>query len=934
MRGLKSAFTLGIITTTAAVGSLALGTQAYASDADKDGPAFGAGDQVKHFRQLGPESLPTPNIFRNAAGAPGPAYWQQQANVNIDAKLDEDKKRIIAEMEIDYVNNSPDTLNYIWLALDQNRFKDGSLARESTVASAAGSRRGQGSGSSDRISFSMLRYNQAMEDREYGFEFTAVTDAEGNELSYIINDSMMRINLPEGLAPDARFGFNVDWEHNIIDEEAVGGRGGYECFTDEGEDGNCIFGLAQWFPRMAAYTDYTGWQNKQFLGRGEFTLEFGDYNVNITVPSDHIVAATGVLQNPRKVMTEKQRQRMDDAGTKKPVYIVTPEEAEENEKSVAEGTKTWRFKADNVRDFAWSSSRKYIWDAMLFEQDDEENPVVTAMSFFPKEADPIWSKYSTHAVVHTMDVYNKFAFNYPYPTAQSVNSWERGGMEYPMITFNGYRPYKDSKSEETVYSRGVKYGLIGVIIHEIGHIYFPMVVNSDERRWTWMDEGLNSFLEYLAEYEWEENFPITRNGKQNPLDDITRYMTSSNQVPIMTQSDSVLQFGPNAYSKPAASLIVLRETVMGRELFDFAFKEYAQRWKFKRPTPADFFRTMEDASAVDLDWFWRGWYFGTDYVDMAITDMREYTISTQDPDQEFDKNRADDIEIYPENITQRRNREEGLKTRLERFDDLKDFYNENDKFSVSNEDRNKFSRFTKYLKGWEKDVWERAQKDGDYFYFIDFKNRGGLISPLPIKLTYTNGDTEEMMIPAEIWRRNSKSVTKLIIRKNRVKSIELDPAHQTADANYSNNSFPPVSRPGRLKLYKSSTKKKSLMADMLVELKSEEDKDKPEGSDKDMPLEDGDTSEKTSKDGKSKDTKASNDNSDKDNSDKAMKEDSKMSDDSSKSDDSLESDNAKMSDDDKMKDENKMSDKKSPSKKEKSSLRRTLEKMMGKKSAK
>ena len=904
MDSIKKAFKYSFTASIAALGTLIITTEAFASESGakktSDGPAGSHGDQVAKFRQLGTE-LPTPNIFRNASGAPGPAYWQQQANVNIDAALDEDEKRIIATMEIDYVNNSPDKLNYIWLALDQNRFKDGSLARESTIASAAGSRRGDGRAGADRVSFRTMRYQQAMEDREYGFEFKSVTNADGKDLSYIINDSMMRIDLPEGLAPDARLTFKIDWEHNIIDEEAVGGRGGYECFTDEDEDGNCIFGLAQWFPRMAAYTDYTGWQNKQFLGRGEFTLEFGDYNVNLTVPSDHIVAATGVLQNPRQVMTTKQRSRMDEANTDKPVYIVTPEEAAENEKSKASGTKTWRFKAENVRDFAWSSSRKYIWDAMLFEQDDDINPVVTAMSFFPKEADPIWSQYSTHAVVHTMDVYNKFAFNYPYPTAQSVNSWERGGMEYPMITFNGYRPYLDKKSDEVVYSRGVKYGLIGVIIHEIGHIYFPMVVNSDERRWTWMDEGLNSFLEYLAEYEWEENFPITRNGKQNPLDDITRYMTSSNQVPIMTQSDSVLQFGPNAYSKPAASLIVLRETVMGRELFDYAFKEYAQRWKFKRPTPADFFRTMEDASAVDLDWFWRGWYFGTDHVDMAITDMREYTISTQDPEEEFDKDRADDIEMHPENITQRRNREEGLKTRLERFDDLKDFYNENDKFTISNKDRNKFSSFEDGLDGWEKEVWERAQKDGNYLYFVDFKNHGGLISPLPIKLTYTNGETEEMMIPAEIWRRNSKSVTKLIIRKKRVKSIELDPAHQTADADYSNNSYPPISHPGRLKLYKSDFKQKSLMADMLVELKSEKEKDKPEGSDKDMPMENGGEAMKSSQDN-------------------ATINDSKTSDD------------AKMSDGEKS--SKKGLKKNDVSHKDKSSLRRTLEKMMGKKSAK
>jgi len=883
MRELKTAFTYGLMTMTIAVGSLAYGTQALANENGKDGPAFSAGDQVKHFRQLGPESLPTPNIFRNASGAPGPAYWQQQANVNIDAALDEDEKRIIASMEIDYVNNSPDTLNYIWLALDQNRFKDGSLARESTVASAAGSRRGQGTGSADRISFGMMRYNQAMEDRDYGFEFQAVTDEDGKELSYTINDSMMRIDIPEGLAPDARFEFNIDWEHNIIDEEAVGGRGGYECFTKEEEDGNCIFGLAQWFPRMAAYTDYTGWQNKQFLGRGEFTLEFGDYNVNITVPSDHIVAATGVLQNPRQVMTAKQRKRMDEAGTKKPIYIVTPEEAEEAEKSVADGTKTWRFKADNVRDFAWSSSRKYIWDAMLFEQDDETNPVVTAMSFFPKEADPIWSKYSTHAVVHTMDVYNKFAFNYPYPTAQSVNSWERGGMEYPMITFNGYRPSLDEESGETVYSRRIKYGLIGVIIHEIGHIYFPMTVNSDERRWTWMDEGLNSFLEYMAEYEWEENFPIS-GGQQNPLDVIPRYMTSSNQVPIMTQSDSVLQFGPNAYSKPAASLMVLRETVMGRELFDFAFKEYATRWKFKRPTPADFFRTMEDASAVDLDWFWRGWYFGTDHVDIGITSMREYTISTQDPEQEKDKDRADELVKRPENIVQKRNRKEGIELYIDRMEDIDDFYNENDKFTVTNKDRNKYKSFVDGLEGWEKEVWERAQADGHYFYFVDFENVGGLISPLPLKLTYMNGETEEMMIPAEIWRRNSKNVTKLITRKNRIKSIELDPHHQTADADFNNNSYPPVMRPGRLEMYKSNYTASSMMADMLVELKTDKDKDaedkgEAEDSGKDMPLKSG-----------------ANDNED---ASEAAPEKAK-------------------------------SKKKTLDEKEKSSLRKTLEKMMGK----
>ena len=843
MSAIIKSFKLGLISTLGAVGTLAGGQYAFA----EDGPAGSAGDQVKKFRQLGTE-LPSPNAYRSASGAPGPAYWQQNVDYTIDATLDEDKRSITAESEIVYTNNSPDPLNYIWLALDQNRFKDGSTARVASVASATGSRRGQGSSGSDSYSFGALRYEQAMEDREYGFDFKAIMDGDGNTLPYVINDTMLRIDLPETLEPNDSITVQVDWVHNIIDEVAVGGRGGYEYFE---EDDNYIFGLAQWFPRLAAYTDYTGWQNKQFLGRGEFTLEFGDYEVNLTVPSDHIVAATGVLQNPREVMTAEQRKRMDSAGTEETVYIVTPEEAAENEKTKARGTKTWRFKADKVRDFAWSSSRKYIWDAMLFEQDDETNPVVTAMSFFPKEADPIWSQYSTHAVVHTMDVYNKFAFNYPYPTAQSVNSWERGGMEYPMITFNGYRPSENEKTGDVTYSRNIKYGLIGVIIHEIGHIYFPMTVNSDERRWTWMDEGLNSFLEYLAEYEWEENFPIS-GGQQNPLDVIPRYMQSANQVPIMTQSDSVLQFGPNAYSKPAASLIVLRETVMGRELFDHAFREYSTRWKFKRPTPADFFRTMEDASAVDLDWFWRGWYFGTDHVDVALSSVREYQISTQDPDKEFDINREEDAAAKPENITQRRNREEGLTTRLKRYEDLEDFYNKNDKFTVTNKDKNDYKSFLKGLKDWERKAYDRAMKDGKYLYFVDFENIGGLITPLPLSLEYENGRVEELMIPAEIWRRNSQFVTKLIIRDDPIVSIKLDEAHQTADADFSNNVYPPSIASDRLKLSKSNYKPSSMMANALVELKGDDKDDTEDGEG--VPLGDADTSK--SKSSKKDDTKA------------------------------------------------------------------------------
>ncbi len=841
-KALYKALKLGALTACAALFVLCLSALAHA-----EGPAGSPTDQVAKFRQLGTE-LPTPNIFRTASGAPGPAYWQQQADYVIDVSLDEDEKRISGLAQISYTNNSPDPLRYIWIALDQNRFKDGSLARASTTASSVGSRRGHASGDKDRFSYRALRYQQHLEDREYGFEILSVKDADGTPLDYVINDTMMRIDMTTALDPDALIGFSIKWEHNIIDEVTVGGRGGYEYFPDSD---TYIYALAQWFPRLAAYTDYTGWQNKQFLGRGEFALEFGDYEVNITVPSDHVVSATGVLQNPRQVLSAKHRSRLDKAGTNKPIYIITPDEALENEKSRSKDSKTWRFKAENVRDFAWSSSRKYIWDAMLFEQDDDDMPVVTAMSFFPNEADPIWSQYSTQAVVHTMDVYNRFAFNYPYPTAQSVNAWERGGMEYPMITFNGYRPTIDEKTEKAVYSRRIKYGLIGVIIHEIGHIYFPMVVNSDERRWTWMDEGLNTFLEYMTEYEWEENFPISRWGEPNPLDDISRYMQSSNQVPIMTQSDSVLQFGPNAYSKPAAALMVLRETVMGRELFDFAFREYATRWKFKRPTPADFFRTMEDASAVDLDWFWRGWFFDTDHVDIGISDVRAYQISSQDPDEELAKDRIENAKKHPESITQLRNREEGRALRIDKFENLEDFYNENDKFTPTNKDRNKFDSMLEGLEPWERTAYDRALEDGQSLYFIDFVNHGGLISPLPLTLNYANGETEDIMIPAEIWRRNSRSVTKLIIRNSPIASVELDRHHQTADADYNNNSFPPIITPSRLELYKSQSKRKNLMADMLVELKNSAKEDKVDlkrEADKDIPLK--------SKEMKKKDLKA------------------------------------------------------------------------------
>lgn len=770
------------------------------------------------FRQLEVD-LPTPNVYRTASGAPGTQYWQQQADHEIKVTLNEQERSITASQTVRYTNNSPDTLRYIWIQLDQNRFADGSAAR---LTATAGKDAETGR---DQLTYGTLAREQRHADVAHGFRIERVADGRGRDLPHTIVDTMMRIDLPQALGTGDKTTFSIDWSFNIIEEAIIGGRGGYDHFP---ENDTYIYFLAQWFPRLAAYTDYAGWQHKQFLGAGEFTLEFGNYEVEITVPADHIVSATGELQNATSVLSSEQRSRLNNArNSDKPVFIVTPEEALANEADGTSDTSTWVFKADNVRDFAWASSRKFIWDAMVHKQDDTAQPEVLAMSFYPNEAEPLWSQYSTHSVVHTLDVYSRFSFPYPYPTAQSVNAWESGGMEYPMITFNGRRtvPFEadegdaeaDTKPDRT-YSRRAKHGLVGVIIHEIGHIYFPMTVNSDERQWTWMDEGINSFLQYLAELEWEENFHNHRED-YSILEYIGEYMTSENQVPIMTQSDSILQFGPNGYTKPAASLVVLRETVLGRELFDFAFREYSRRWKFKRPTPSDLFRTLEDASGVDLDWFWRGWFYSTDHVDIAIDDVREYKVSTANPDVEFDLRRQERANEIPETLGQMRNREEGRQTRLERFPELGDFYNENDEFTVSNVDRNDYAALLDGLEDWELAALQRAAVDDDFVYFVDFSNIGGLVSPLPLNITNADGTEEFLMIPAEIWRRNSLAVSKMLIRDQAITSIEVDPRRETADANFSNNHFPGRIDKSRIELYKEADETRDLMSDMLRTLR-------------------------------------------------------------------------------------------------------------------
>ncbi len=732
------------------------------------------------FRQLEDEDWPTPNGVRSATGAPGVEYWQQQADYKIKIELNEKKRRLSGSSHITYTNNSPESLSFLWVQLDQNRFRKDSLGELSATT-----------GSSEKISYSSARRSIAMKDFKGGFDVSSVTDGNGASLPYTVVDTMMRIDLPTPLEHGGTTALNIGYAYNIIEQKVFGGRGGYECFTKEDEDGNCIFEIAQWYPRISVFSDYEGWHNKTFLGRGEFTLEFGSYEVEITVPADLVVASTGTLLNPDEVLSAAQQERLAQSRTAdEPVFIVTPREAATAEKGKVKGTKTWKFHADDVRDFAWAASRKFIWDAMGVQLNMEGSPdTIMAMSFYPKEAEPLWSTYSTKSVAHTVDVYSRFSTPYPWPAAISVNG-PVGGMEYPMITFNGPRPVKDDNGNLT-YSRRTKYGLIGVIIHEIGHGFFPMTVNSDERQWTWMDEGLNTFTQYLAQNEWEEDYP-SRRGEPK---DITGYMKSQNQVPIMTNSESILQFGNNAYGKPATALNILRETILGRELFDEAFITYSNRWRFKRPTPYDFFRTMEEVSGVDLDWFWRGWFYSTDHVDISLDKVVKGTINTTDPDIESDYLIAED-KTEPASLSIERN--EKLKKWSDDDPSILDFYNENGKRAVSEGARKKYKKSFAKLEPWEQDVLTTKEN----FYFLTFSNKGGLVMPILLELSYKDGSKQSLRLPAEVWKSNPNTVTTRVMSKKELVSVTVDPRWETADVDMENNTYPRRIIPSRLEAFK------------------------------------------------------------------------------------------------------------------------------------
>ena len=683
-------------------------------------------DQNK-FRQM-KDVLATPNDQHAASGAPGHQYTQQKVDYVMDIRLDESANRIYGDEEITYQNNSKDELAYLWVQLDQNMRADDSktpLAKSNSAATF--------------VTPDNFRSSYMEQKKGFGYTITKV-ESDGKPLSHTINRTMMRINLPQALAPGKSFEFRIQWNYLINDINKDGGRSGLETFPD----GNNNYTIAQFFPRLAVYNNVEGWQNMQFWGRSEFALEFGDYEVSLTVPADHIMEATGSLQNEKEVLTKIQRKRYEKARTsfENPVLIVTQEEAEKTEKGRATGTKTWKFKANNVRDFAFATSRKYIWDAMAVNINGKS---VMATSLYPKEGNPLWEEHSTRAIATTLIEYSKLTFDYPYSKAVSVHS-ERQGMEYPMICFNFGRP-----NEDGTYSDRTKKGMIGVIIHEVGHNFFPMIVNSDERQWTWMDEGLNSFVEILAEDVYDAELFAS-----NPAKEITRYMggDQSNISPIMSQGDYVKQFGPNAYSKPAAGLYMLRKTIMGPELFDHAFRTYSKRWMFKHPTPEDFFRSMQDASGMDLDWFFRGWFYTTDVTDIGIKEVKPLYL-TDKPNERVTKLKAQ-YKQY--------------------FDGLGDLVYITDK----KEDANANAM----------DSYADGQEVPAFIYSVEFEKPGGLIMPIIVELTYKDGTTKRETFPAQIWMRSDTTAKRVFASNKEITNIVVDPDFETADVDTSNNSWP------------------------------------------------------------------------------------------------------------------------------------------------
>jgi hypothetical protein len=770
---------------------LAMATTATLAQDIHNNPGSNHGNK---FEQLG-TILTTPNEQRTASGAPGNKYWQQRADYNIKCELDEKNLLLTGSETVTYFNNSPDPLTYIWIQLDENEhnnLKNSGYPTSTTMPN----------GSSVPALDLLTKRDNAAADNGNGVNITKLTDALGAKLKYTVNKTMMRIELPTVLKPGAQFTFVADWTYKITDRNVFNGRGGYEYFA---ADGNYLFTMAQWYPRLCVYSDFQGWQNHQFTGKGEFALTFGNFKVQMTVPADHVVGGTGECTNYPAVLSAERLARFQKAkNSAVPVEIVTLAEAKKAEAAPSTAKKTWVFQANNVRDFAWTASRRFVWDAMAQPVADKN---VMCMSYYGEEAYNLYSRYSTRLIAHTVKTYSDFTFPYPYPVAQSVEA--ANGMEYPMICFNYGRTEKDG-----TYSESTKDGMIGVIIHEVGHNFFPMIVNSDERQWTWMDEGLNSFVEYLTEELWDNKFPTKKGGAFNIIDYMK--LPKNELEPIMTNSENIVRFGPNAYTKPATGLNILRETIMGRELFDYAFKEYAKRWAFKHPTPADFFRTMEDASGEDLDWFWRGWFYGIDPCDISIDSVKAAKADINGKPAAV-KPAAAATSVAPpllnpfEDISKVRNREDkSITFQTDKDPVTQDFYWKYDRGMVTI-DENKFATLMKNqpnstgIATEPLSAEESAKYAGKYFYMVSFGNKGGLAMPIIVELTFKDGTKMLDRIPAQIWRLNEQSASKFYMVDKEVASIKLDPMRETADIDETNNYWGKMPAPSKFAIFKQKT---------------------------------------------------------------------------------------------------------------------------------
>ena len=711
------------------------------------------------FEQLG-TTLPTPNEYRTGSGSPGPKYWQQKADYDISVELNDNNQSITGSEIITYQNNSPESLKYLWLQLDQNVIAKGSLKSQTKTTSIR-----------DSVPAKFVAEPLGLYDFDGGYKIKSVKDNAGMALPFTINQTMMRVDLPQPVGPGQKYSFQIEWSYNIGDRMKDDERSGLEFFP---EDGNYVYTIAQFFPRMCVFDDVNGWQNKQFLGQGEFALPFGDYKVKITVPSDHIVAATGILQNASTVLTKTEQERFEKAKTSfdKPVIIVTQSEATQKEKSKSKTNKTWEFQATNVRDFAFASSRKFIWDAQAVKIG---NNTPLAMSFYPKEGNPLWEKESTLAVKNTLEVYSRMTIDYPYPVAISVHAADIG-MEYPMICFNFGRPAKDGS-----YSAGTRTRMIGVVVHEVGHNFFPMIINNDERQWTWMDEGINSFVQLITELE---RYPNDNWSRGQPVG-LVPYMKGDKSIqrPLMTNSEQIIQFGSEQYAKAATAMYILRETVMGKELFDKSFKEYAERWAFKHPMPADFFRTMEDASAVDLDWFWKGWFYTTDIVDQSVDQVKWFTLRTE--------------QTKMEKQVSVKKSEAGSGSGKKEYSD---FSGGPEPISVLPTDDRLYGEH----RGRIDDKAVQGKLQNKNIYEVTLSNKGGLVMPVIIEWTFKDGSKEIDRIPAEIWRTNETTITKVFVKDKEVVNMVLDPFKETTDINTNDNVFPKRDTPSKFDAFKKN----------------------------------------------------------------------------------------------------------------------------------